>query len=42
MSVMDLFVKISKFKYKSYKDNIRGIIKNLLLNKTVNKENHKT
>lgn len=42
MSVMGLYGKTPKAKYKSYKGNMNGTTKNLLLNKVVDEENHKT
>ena len=42
MSVMELYGKTPKAKYKSYKGDMNGTIKNLLLNKVVDEENHKT
>lgn len=42
MSVMGLYAKTSKAKYKSYKGDMNGIVKNLLLDKVVDEENHKT
>ena len=42
MSVMELYGKTPKAKYKSYKGDMNGTTKNLLLNKVVDEENHKT
>lgn len=42
MSVMGLYAKVAKAKYKSYKGDMNGIVKNKLLDKIVDKENHKT
>ncbi|MFQ6837686.1 MAG: IS3 family transposase [Thomasclavelia spiroformis] len=42
MSVMELYGKTPKAKYKSYKGEMNGTSKNLLLNKVVDEENHKT
>ncbi len=42
MSVMGLYGKTPKAKYKSYKGDMKGTTKNLLLNKVVDEENHKT
>lgn len=42
MSVMGLYGKTPKAKYKSYKGDMNGTTKNLLLNKVVDEENHKT
>ena len=42
MSVMGLYAKTPKAKYKSYKGAMNGTVKNLLLDKVVDKENYKT
>ena len=42
MSVMGLYAKTPKAKYKSYKGDMNGTVKNLLLDKVVDEENHKT
>ena len=42
MSVMVLYGKTPKAKYKSYKGDMNGTTKNLLLNKLVDEENQKT
>ena len=42
MKKMLLFGKTPKAKYKSYKGDMNGTCKNLLLNKLTDKENHKT
>ena len=42
MSVMELYGKTPKAKYKSYKGDMNGTTKNLLLNKVVDEKNHKT
>ncbi|MCI5772928.1 MAG: IS3 family transposase, partial [Erysipelotrichaceae bacterium] len=42
MSIMGLYGKTPKAKYKSYKGDMNGTTKNLLLNKVVDEENHKT
>lgn len=42
MSIMGLYGKTPKAKYKSYKGNMNGTVKNLLLDKVVDEENHKT
>ena len=39
---MELYGKTPKAKYKSYKGDMNGTTKNLLLNKVVDEENHKT
>lgn len=41
MSVMGLYAKTPKTKYKSYKGDMNGTVKNLLLNKVTDEENHK-
>ncbi len=42
MKVMGLYAKTPKTKYKSYKGDMNGTVKNLLLDKVVDEENHKT
>lgn len=42
MSVMKLYAKTPKAKYNSYKGDMNGTVKNLLLNKVIDEENHKT
>lgn len=42
MSIMGLYAITPKAKYKSYKGDMNGTVKNLLLTKVVDKENHKT
>ena len=42
MSRMGLYTLTPKAKYKSYKGDMNGTVKNLLLNKVVDEENHKT
>ena len=42
MSVMGLYGATPKAKYKSYKGDMNGTVKNLLLTKVVDEENHKT
>ena len=42
MSVMRLYTKTPKAKYKSYKEDMNGTVKNLLFDKVVDKERHKT
>lgn len=42
MLVMSLFGKTPRAKYKSYKGDMNGTVKNLLLNKVVDLEKHKT
>lgn len=42
MSVMGLYGITPKAKYKSYKWNMNGTVKNQLLTKFVDEENHKT
>ena len=42
MTVMGLYAKMPKAKYKSYKGDMNGTVKNLLLDKVVDEENHKT
>lgn len=42
MSVMGIYVKTPIAKYKSYKCDMNRIVKNLLLNKVVDEDNHKT
>lgn len=42
MSIMGLYAKTPKAKYKSYKGDMNGTVKNLLLNKVIDEKNHKT
>ncbi len=42
MSKMGLYAKTPKAKYKSYKGDMNGTVKNILLDKVIDKENHKT
>lgn len=42
MKVMNLFGYVPKAKYKSYKGDMNGTVKNLLLEKVVNEEEHTT
>lgn len=42
MSVMGLYAITPKAKYKSYKGDVNGTTKNMLLTKVVDEENHKT
>ena len=42
MSVMGLYAKAPKAKYKSYKGDMNVTVKNLLLDKMVDEEEHKT
>ena len=42
MSLMGLYAKISKIKYKSYKGDMNCKVKNLLLDKIIDKKNNKT
>lgn len=42
MKEMGLYGNTPKAKYKSYKGNMNGTVKNLLLEKVVNEDNHKT
>lgn len=42
MSVMGLYAKTPKAKYKSYKGDMNGTVKNLLLDKVIDEENHRT
>ena len=42
MKVMNLFGSVPKAKYKSYKGDMNGTVKNLLLEKHVNEEKHTT
>lgn len=39
---MGLYAKAPKTKYKSYKSDMSSTIKNLLLDKLIDEENHKT
>lgn len=42
MSKMGLYARTPKAKYKSYKGDMNGTVKNLLLNKVIDEVNHKT
>lgn len=42
MSVMGLYDVTPKAKYKSYKGDMKGTVKNQLLTKVIDEENHKT
>lgn len=42
MSIMGLYAITPKAKYKSYKGDMNGVVNNLLLDKVVDVENHKT
>lgn len=42
MSIMGLYAKTPKAKYKSYKGDMNGTVKNLLLIKVIDEKNHKT
>ena len=42
MTIMGLYAKAPKAKYKSYKGDMNGAAKNLLLDKVIDEENHKT
>ena len=42
MSKMGLYARTPKAKYKSYKGDMTGTVKNLLLNKVIDEANHKT
>lgn len=42
MSVMGLYAKTPRAKYKSYKGDMNGTVKNLLLDKVIDEENHRT
>lgn len=42
MTIMSLYGKTPKAKYKSYKGDMNGTVKNELLTKVVDEENHKT
>ena len=42
MTIMGLYAKTPKAKYKSYKGDMNGTVKNLLLDKVIDEENHKT
>ena len=42
MSKMGLYARTPKAKYKSYKGDMNGTVKNLLLDKVIDEVNHKT
>ncbi|MBS5043760.1 MAG: transposase [Erysipelotrichaceae bacterium] len=42
MSIMGLYGVTPKSKYKSYKGDMNGTVKNQLLTKVIDEENHKT
>lgn len=42
MSLEDLYGSTPKAKYKSYKGDMNGVVKNLILDKVIDEDNHKT